>query len=370
MHNSHKKYLRFIFENKTYQFTCLPFGLSSAPFVFTKILKPAISKLRSLGILLVIYLDDILIFGHNYLECLKNLNLAISLLKKLGFIINYKKSQLIPKQTCTFLGFTYDSSKMEIKLPIEKKKKLIDQLDFFKTREKYKIREFPKLIGTLISCCPAVSYSWLYTKESERLKYLALNQQNENYEGKLIISNEVSTELNWRKNNIIKSYNPIRKQKLDFEIFTDASLSGWGVYCNKESTHGFWTSEEKKYFINYLELLAAYFGLKCYANELYNCQILLRIDNTTAISYLNRMGGVRYKHLNSFTKKVWQWCEKRKIWFFASYIASGKNYKADSQSRRLKSNTEYELSDNNYAKIINKFGKPKIDLFASRENAK
>ena len=38
--------------------TCLPFGLSSAPRVFTKVMKPVIGMVRSQGIRSVIYLDD------------------------------------------------------------------------------------------------------------------------------------------------------------------------------------------------------------------------------------------------------------------------------------------------------------------------
>jgi len=49
MHPSHKKFLRFIFKERTYQFNCLPFGLSSAPWMFTKILKPALAILRERG---------------------------------------------------------------------------------------------------------------------------------------------------------------------------------------------------------------------------------------------------------------------------------------------------------------------------------
>ena len=41
-----------------YQFTCLLFGLSSAPWVFTKTLRPVTAKLRELRIRLVIYLDN------------------------------------------------------------------------------------------------------------------------------------------------------------------------------------------------------------------------------------------------------------------------------------------------------------------------
>ena len=47
---THRDYLRFQFVGKTYHFTCLPFGLSSAPWVFTKTLKPALALLRARGV--------------------------------------------------------------------------------------------------------------------------------------------------------------------------------------------------------------------------------------------------------------------------------------------------------------------------------
>lgn len=41
-----KKYLRFQWKNKTYQFNCLPFGLSPDPWVFTKTTRPVMATLR------------------------------------------------------------------------------------------------------------------------------------------------------------------------------------------------------------------------------------------------------------------------------------------------------------------------------------
>ena len=53
IHPCPRKYLRFVYQNKTYKFQCLPFGLSLAPRAFTKTLKPVLAVLRSLGIRLL-----------------------------------------------------------------------------------------------------------------------------------------------------------------------------------------------------------------------------------------------------------------------------------------------------------------------------
>ena len=44
-----RKWLRFMWKGKHFQFTCLPQGLTSAPRIFTKLLKPVLSHLRKLG---------------------------------------------------------------------------------------------------------------------------------------------------------------------------------------------------------------------------------------------------------------------------------------------------------------------------------
>ena len=82
------------------------------------------------------------------------------------------------------------------------------------------------------------------------------------------------------------------------------------------------------------------------------------------------MGGVKFKNLNKITHDIWSWCDERKIWIFVSYIGSSENVKADTESRRLEPETEFSLCSSAFRDIINSFGEPEIDLFASRTNTK
>lgn len=99
-------------------------------------------------------------------------------------------------------------------------------------------------------------------------------------------------------------------------------------------------------------------------------EILLRIDNTTAISYINKMGSVQFPKLSLLSRQIWQWCEQRSIWIHASYIASCENVDADRESRIKSEETEWELADSAFSRISTSFGSPTIDLFASNINAK
>lgn len=370
MHESSKKYLRFKFEQHTYEFQCLPFGLSSAPYIFTKLLKPVVSYLRSKGFFIVNYLDDFLCLGSSYSDCLNCVTETVNLLTNLGFVINHQKSQLIPSQCQQFLGFELNSLNMTIGLPLEKRKKILNLLKDVAKRKNIIIREFAKLLGVLTSACPAIAYGWMYTKLLEREKFLALRQSNDNYDGKMVIPDILNEDLIWWEKHIMTATNLIRNGQYSLEIYSDASLSGWGVMCNGERANGFWDSIESQNHINLLELKAAFMGLQCFASDIHNSEILLRIDNTVAISYINRMGGIQYSHLNEITRQIWKWCEERQLYIFASYIKSKDNVEADEESRRSNIDTEWDLSFTAFTDIVDEYGEPEIDLFASRLNTK
>lgn len=370
IHSAHKKYLRFQFNGCIYEFNCLPFGLSCAPLIFTKILRPVISYLRKRGFLSVIYLDDLLLLGKTREECYFNTQETVKFLEYLGFIINRRKSTLIPSRICKFLGFQYNSGNMTVSLPQEKRVKLHRLLKKFSRTRTCSIREFSKFLGNLVSAAPAIRYSFLYTKLLEREKVKALRYSNDNYDAKINISPKLLPDLSWWLKHIMLSDNSVYNESFALTIFSDASKSGWGAYCTQDTTFGFWSTQERQRHINELELLAVLFALECFTQNLYDCRVLCRVDNTTAISTINRFGSVRFPNLNSIARRIWDYCEKKNIFIFASYINSAKNVHADRASRQIHRETEWSLSDIAFSKIVTKFGKPKIDLFASRINKK
>lgn len=170
----------------------MPFGLSSAPHTFTKLMRPVIESLRANKIECVNYLDDFLILGSSKLECLKNVHTTTTLLQSLGFIINREKSVLVPSTR-----FMFDSIYMIIELPLEKRCRIRKWISILMHRSSCRILFFARFLGLLTSACPAVKYGWLYTKLLERQKFLALQSCNHNYLGTLSLSNEIKSELSW-----------------------------------------------------------------------------------------------------------------------------------------------------------------------------
>ena len=82
----HQKYLKFIWRDQLYAFTSLPMGLTSGPRIFTKVLKPIFSYLRSkLATPVWANIDASFYQEDGYTECEEATFYAIQLFVCLGF---------------------------------------------------------------------------------------------------------------------------------------------------------------------------------------------------------------------------------------------------------------------------------------------
>ena len=79
-------------------FYCPPFWLSSAPFIFTKCLRPMVKLWRENGLKIVLYLDDGLLMAPSYDTCNLASTFVRDSLSQAGFHINFEKSVFIPTQ--------------------------------------------------------------------------------------------------------------------------------------------------------------------------------------------------------------------------------------------------------------------------------
>ena len=104
IHPNSRKYLRFAFENRVYQFQVLPFGLNTAPQIFTRLGHTVTAYLHRQGISVIPYLDDWLIHHPDHQVLLRHQALLLDTLDLVGFILIRKKSELDLTQDLQFLG--------------------------------------------------------------------------------------------------------------------------------------------------------------------------------------------------------------------------------------------------------------------------
>ncbi|XP_071956861.1 uncharacterized protein [Antedon mediterranea] len=324
-------------------------GLSCSPRVFTKLLKPVFSTLRSsFGISCLGYIDDSFYTDDTLAGCQEATLQATMLLTKLGFSVHREKSVLRPTQQLEYLGFQLNSVSMSVSVTKAKISSIVGLCREFVFKKSGSIRAYRHLV---------------------RDKDLALRHSAGNFEVMMILSEESIIELEWWITFLPTASKLINHGPINYTIFVDASRKGWGGGIVDESrTQGLWSLEEAVHDINILEMLAALFGLQALCGHLHKVHIRIMSDNATAVSYINCMGGTKSWSCNSVAYKIWYWAIERNIWLTAAHTPGIKNVEADVLSRNFVSGLEWQMNAGIFSKIVDCFGVPDIYLFASRIN--
>ena len=137
----------------------LPFGLSSAPWAFTKLLRVVIAHLRKLSLRLVIYLDDILVVASSQLAARLAVNQVRSLLESLGFVISVEKSVEDPVQALEYIGLFIDTLSMKLLLPERKRLDIYRLCKAALKASSLSWKELEKIIGNLNWATAAVDFA-------------------------------------------------------------------------------------------------------------------------------------------------------------------------------------------------------------------
>lgn len=169
-----RKYLQFRWRGKNYQFRVLPFGLSLAPLVFTKVLRPVLKWARSKGIRIFAYLDDLLIAASSKEQAVKDTALVQDKLKELGFLVKLSKSQLTPTQRIQHLGFIIDSTKMTLSVPGDKIRDVRREASKMVNKGAATVRQLSSFIGKTNAMTAAIFPARLRSQHLLQLKNASL----------------------------------------------------------------------------------------------------------------------------------------------------------------------------------------------------
>ena len=376
--SSFRKYVRFVWRDRLYEFQCMCFGLSSAPYIFTKVMKPIFSRLRREGICSSYYIDDSIYANLSAQLLVSQTIRAKTLLESLGFTVNEVKSSEEPSQVMEHLGFIINTLLMTVSLPIVKVEKIIALCTRLLTQSTVLLREIAQVTGLIVSSFIAIQHGQLHYRELEFFKLEHL-QSDEDYEKSVSLSDSVKKELQWWVDNVhTANGRPIASilSLGDFQqdLYSDASKKGWDCALALhgkiiQRCSGQWSVNEAKEHINYLELQAILFGLRCF-KDLLSQNVRIHCDNTTAVAYVNKFGGCHNKQLNELSKELWFWCIDKNVNIMAVHIAGVENAIADSLSRDFNTSVEWSLNDSVFDKLCSIFEQPSVDLFASRLNHK
>ncbi|KAK3886697.1 hypothetical protein Pcinc_009163 [Petrolisthes cinctipes] len=149
IHPRFRRFLAFQVGTETFQFTRLPFGLSLAPRVFTKLVRVVASRLAEAGVPTLMYLDDWLLHAPSKEQVANNVRVARGVLEEMGFLLNIPKSSLTPTRKLCWLGIEWDSLSATLSLAPDNARRTLRHVRRAHFSRTFSRRQWESLLGSL-----------------------------------------------------------------------------------------------------------------------------------------------------------------------------------------------------------------------------
>ncbi|XP_046976031.1 uncharacterized protein LOC124542139 [Vanessa cardui] len=361
---SHRRFLRISYQNRIYEMTCLPFGLASAPHLFSSITCWVAETLRAKDCRVLVYLDDFLLVHQDRTKLGFQAAEAVRHLEQLGWKVNFQKSVLTPTQDLEYLGIRWLTDKNKMVLPNQKVSSINSALEHITKKQHMSLRQLQTILGQLNFASFVIPRGRLQCRNSQ----IFLRRFDKRLPRQVHrVPQNVYREMMWWRGATHHSL-PIHKKPATHFLATDASDVGWGAQLDGKIMSGSWSLYQKRWHSNKKELFAVFAAIKMNLKALEKSHVLIQSDNRTLIAYIRKEGGTKSVALLELTFKLLQLADKFEITLSAYYLPGRYNIIADRLSRG-KNPAEWHLIHIATEKIFQKWGHPEIDLFASKNTA-
>lgn len=368
----HQKYLGFHWNGQYYMYRVLPFGLSTAPFLFTKLLKPLLRKWRSEGILVFCYLDDILVISMSRQLMHESLRVVVNDLDLCGFVLNVDKCTLCATKQLEYLGFVIDSGSATVSISEQKWSGLRKKVGKMLLKwPKLTVRELLSVAGSIVSLRLITGSVAMYYS---RALYRASGGCS-SLDTAVTVDEEVLCELQfWNGKFTVKPEKLISAvccELFNICLETDASALGWAGVLKREfeplvAADNFEHDVVKKSSA-FRELLAVFCSLRAFEPFLRNSSVSVKTDNS-AVPSIIRKGSMIWE-LNDLAKQISSWCLSNRVTISVEWFPREQNVDADFYSKYTDWD-DWGISVELFEYVNNRWGPFSIDLFANHRNSK
>lgn len=364
-------YLGFSWRKSFYVFTVLPFGLSSAPFIFSKCLREMVKYWRRNSIKIVLYLDDGYGMNSNLIDCQNDASFVKESLVSAGFLINEKKSVLSPVQELEWLGIIWNSVDFSLSIPDRRINDLLNSLQKGLSEfDRLSARQLAQIVGRVISMSPVIGN---ISRLMSRYSYMNI-ENRKSWDSILCMKfpQLVHEELVFWLENIKK----VNLKKLDFYsksnvvVYSDASnvaCAAYTVEIESKIFHQMWTESESTKSSTWKEMRAIEQALLSYQKVFEGKTLKWFTDNQNCVKIV-KSGSMKFE-LQELAKSIFSVCSQKCMSIDIQWIPRSLNTLADYASKMI-DHEDWGVSTEFFNFIDGMWGPHTIDRFASHLNTK
>ena len=371
IHPRSRRFLRFSLGGTTYQFRALPFGLNTAPRVFTRLGSVVAARLReTYGVVIHMYIDDWLIRARSESLANEATSHVLSLCSHLGFQLNLEKSNIVPRQKFRFLGNEYDLQRGWVAPGEHNIVSARAAIQGLLADPRPTAGLFLKVIGHVVSIMRWVRWGQWHVRPLQWCLADQWSQDPDRLQDVVLLNPCAAQACRWWLHHpAVTAGVPLHPLPPDWHVFTDASERGWGAVLGEHSVTVPWTPEQAKWSSNQRELQAILESVTHWRSLLRGSVVLVASDNTTAVAYVNRQGGVRSRRLYRIADALFCVCAAGLITIRARHIQGKVNLVPDMLSRPDRIfPAEWTLCSRALQVVFDRWGTPEVDVFATSIN--
>lgn len=314
----------------------LPFGLRSAPFIFTAIADLVEWILvHNYGVeFLRHYLDDFLTLGPPASPvCQNNLSTCVQLCERLGLPLHPGKLEG-PATCLTILGIELDSVKLQARLPANKRERIIALLDDWSVRRCCRRQELESLIGHLHHACKVAPQGRTFLRRMINL--LCAFRRDDH---PIRLNQEFFRDLTWWR-ELFRTWDglsffclPTWAPLPDFQVSSDAAGGlGYGAIWNSQWFYGVWSAAQSPLSIAYKELFPIVVAAALWGHQWVSRRVEFLCDNEAVVAVL-KSGTSRDQQLMLLLRHLSLLAIRHSFAFTASSVPGKANPVADALSR-------------------------------------
>lgn len=371
--DSHKKFLSFSWcmngKVRYFSFQVLPFGLSSAPYIFTKCLKPLVKFWREKGIFMVLYLDDGWGIAPTFDDCSRISQQVKEDLLRAGLVPNSEKSVWEPTQSIVWLGLNWDTQFGVLKVIPRRISSIIKCIqEIIRGLPRCTARKLARFVGKVISLKAVVgNLVQLKTRFSSMMICEKCSHWDKQFQ--VTSSSLIIDELMFWLRNVERL-----NKKLLFEysipnvfFYTDASHSGCGAWSKELKFNYSWSTSEVSKSSTWRELKAITLAVEAFVPKLEGRCVKVFTDNQAVPSVITK--GSMKPDLQSLSIGLHEFCSQKNIDLQVQWIARAFNQEADALSREVDGD-DWGVTDAFFRYIDGIWGPHTVDRFADNMNTK